>query len=131
MSKHSQPKLQTFGAIALCLALSGCAWWPGWKEEGSISISKKAADRAPLDLPDPRPIRPTAVEWIVVTPENVSKVWAELKKKNVDLVLFAVTDDGYEILATDMAQIRNFMAQQHEIIIKYREYYEPKRPEQK
>lgn len=131
MSSHSKSKLQTIGAVILCLNLSGCAWLPWWKSEDPIVINKKAVERTPLALPDPSPVRPTAVEWLVVTPENVDKVWELLKKKNADLVLFAVTDDGYETLATDMAQIRNYMAQQREIIIRYREYYEPKKPETK
>ena len=38
-----------------------------------------------------------------------------------------LTDDGYEELAIDMAEIRAFIAQQREIIAKYREYYEPKK----
>lgn len=125
MSFDRKSKLQALGAIALCLNLSGCALF-GWDSERSITINKKAIERTPLNLPDPKPIKPTAVEWIVVTPENITKVWEDLKKKNTDLVLFAVTDNGYETLATDMAQIRNFLAQQHEVIVKYREYYEPK-----
>jgi hypothetical protein len=47
------------------------------------------------------------------------------------MVLFALTDDGYEELATDMAQIRAFVSQQREIMVKYREYYEPKKTEEK
>lgn len=124
-------KILSLPIFVLCAALSGCAWLPGWKEESSISISKKSADRTPLNLPDPSPIKPTAVEWIVVTPENINQVWERLKAKHADLVLFAITDDGYEILSTDMAQIRNYMAQQREIIIRYREYYEPKKDEKK
>jgi hypothetical protein len=65
------------------------------------------------------------VKWILITPENAEKVWEDLRKDNVDLVLFAITDEGYEELAVSMAEIRNFISQQRAIIIKYKEYYEP------
>ena len=110
--------------IALSLSLQGCALF-GWRSEEPIKIEKKAADRTPLNLPMPAPLKPSSPQWIVITPENAEKIWAELRKRNVDLVLFALTDDGYEELSVDAASIRNFIATQREIIIKYREYYEP------
>jgi hypothetical protein len=42
-------------------------------------------------------------------------------------VLFALTAEGYERLAMDIARIRNFIQQQREITNKYRNYYEPKK----
>jgi len=113
-------------AIAvLVTTLQGCSLL-GWKSVEPITIEKKAVERTRLNLPDPTPLKPGQLQWIVITPQNAERVWAELRSKNIDLVLFALTDDGYEELAVDMAQIRNFLAQQREIIIKYREYYEPK-----
>jgi hypothetical protein len=109
----------------VAIGLQGCALFSGWKNEKPVIIEKKAADRTPLNLPMPAPLKPTSPQWIVITPENAERVWAELKKRNVDLVLFALTDDGYEELSVDAANIRNFIATQREIIIKYREYYEP------
>lgn len=109
---------------AVTVSLQGCALF-GWKSEEPIKIETKASDRTPLNLPMPAPLRPSSPQWIVITPENAERVWAELKKRNVDLVLFALTDDGYEELSVDSANIRNFIATQREIIIKYREYYEP------
>lgn len=66
-----------------------------------------------------------APKWILITPENADKVFAELKEKKVDLVLFGLTDEGYEELAINMAELRNFIASQRAIIIKYKDYYEP------
>ena len=109
--------------------LQGCALL-GWKALEGIEIKKKAVDRTPLNLIDPQPLKPTAPQWRVITPENQAQVFAELKSKNIDQVLFALTDDGYEELAIDIAQIRALIAQQREIIIKYREYYEPKKKDE-
>jgi hypothetical protein len=36
-----------------------------------------------------------------------------------------MTDKGYEQLSLTMAEIRNYIAQQRAILIKYKEYYEP------
>ena len=119
--------------IAVIIAasmLQGCALL-GWKALEGIEIKKKAVDRTPLNLADPQPLKPTAPQWRVITPENQAQVFAELKSKNIDLVLFALTDDGYEELSVDIAQIRALIAQQRDIIVKYREYYEPKKTEEK
>ena len=119
--------------IAIIIAasmLQGCALL-GWKALEGIEIKKKAVDRTPLNLADPQPLKPTAPQWRVITPENQAQVFAELKSKNIDQVLFALTDDGYEELSVDIAQIRALIAQQRDIILKYREYYEPKKTEEK
>lgn len=65
------------------------------------------------------------MEWFVMTPQNAEQVWTRLKEQNVDLVVFALTDDGYQELAMTMAEVRNYIASQRAIIIKYKEYYEP------
>ena len=119
--------------IAVIIAasmLQGCALL-GWKAIEGIEIKKKAVERTPLNLVDPQPLKPTAPQWRVITPENQAQVFAELKSKNIDQVLFALTDDGYEELSVDIAQIRALIAQQRDIIVKYREYYEPKKVEEK
>ena len=119
--------------IAVIIAasmLQGCALL-GWKALEGIEIKKKAVDRTPLNLADPQPLKPAAPQWRVITPENQAQVFAELKSKNIDQVLFALTDDGYEELSVDIAQIRALIAQQRDIIVKYREYYEPKKTEEK
>ena len=73
----------------------------------------------------PPPLKARGMDWFVVTPENIDRVWAKLKEKNVDLVVFALTDDGYQELAMTMAEVRNYIATQRAIIVKYKEYYEP------
>jgi hypothetical protein len=76
-------------------------------------------------------LAPKPVEWILITPQNADEVWAKLKEKNADLVLFGLTDDGYEELAMTIAELRNFIATKRQIIIKYKEYYEPEKQEEK
>ena len=113
--------------IPMIMGLQGCALL-AWNAVKPVEIQKKAVERTPLNLADPQPLKPTSPNWIIITPANAEQVWAELRKRNADLVLFALTDDGYEELAVDMAQIRTFIAQQREIIVRYRQYYEPPKP---
>ena len=118
----------------LSLLVSGCASFGnlfGGTSVKPVEIQTKVIERTPLNLSDPAPVRGRELEWIVVTPDNVEEAWQRLRDKNVDLVLFAITDEGYEALASNMSEIRNYMAQQRTIIIKYREYYEPKQQDSK
>jgi len=95
-----------------------------------VEIQKRAVERTPLNLPDPAPPRARELEWIIVTPDNASAVWQRLRDANTDVVVFALTDDGYETLSLTIAELRNFIAQQRAIILKYREYYEPKKADE-
>ena len=118
-------------AITLPLLISGCSAL-GWKSDvKTVEIQTKAVERTPLNLAEPEPLKGREIEWIIVTPENAEEVWKKLREKNVDLVLFAITDDGYETLALSMAEIRNYIARQRGVIIKYKEYYEPRKDEPK
>jgi hypothetical protein len=77
----------------------------------------------------PNPVTAKPIEWIIITPENAEQVWAKLKEANADIVLLGLTDNGYEQLAVTIAELRNMIAAQRQIIIKYKEYYEPEKKE--
>ena len=125
MNVH-QSLIRTTGLLLVASLLSGCASFGLFGARTKpVEIEIKAAERTRLNLPDPAPLRNAPVEWILVTPANAEQVFANLKAKNVDLVLFGLTDDGYESLSVTMAELRNHIATQRQIIIKYREYYEP------
>lgn len=111
--------------------LSGCASFSlfGGSKVQPVEIQTVAVERTRLNLADPAPLRPRTPQWIVITPENAEQVWKDLESRNANLVLFAITDRGYEELSVTMAEIRNFINTQRQIIIKYREYYEPVEPE--
>jgi hypothetical protein len=113
--------------------LSGCASFSLFGNKVKpVEIQTKAVERTPLNLREPTPLKPRGFDWILITPENSEEVWQKLRDKNVDLVLIGLTDEGYEELAITMAEIRNFIAMQKAIIIKYKEYYEPtKTPDSK
>jgi hypothetical protein len=116
-----------FILIITPLILGGCASFSLFgQREKPVVIETRAVERTRLDLPQPAPLTPRTTRWIVITPENAEKVWADLRTRGVDLVLFAVTDDGYEEMAMTQSEIRNYINAQRLIIMKYQEYYEPK-----
>jgi hypothetical protein len=127
--------LRSSTLVISLLLLSGCAF-PGLglfskTDVKPVEIVSKPIERSRLDLPDPKPLKGREFEWFIITPENADEVFNKLKEKNVDLVLIGLTDVGYEELAMTMAEVRNLIAQQRTIIIKYKEYYEPTREESK
>jgi hypothetical protein len=89
-----------------------------------LEIFKTEVPRAKLDLPDPETPKIQDLNWIIITSENADEVFAKLKEKNIDPVLFGLTDDDYETLAVNFAQIRAYMIKQKLTLDQYREYYE-------
>lgn len=102
----------------LAISLVGCA---GVKP---ITVQTQEVARQPLALALPAPVRITPVTWTLVTPANADEVFAAMAERGDDLVLFTITADGYKDLAVTMAELRNLIATQRAIIIKYQQYYE-------
>ena len=103
------------------LLLNGCAGL-AVKEIQSYKIEKK---REPLALADPKPLELQDIDWIIITKDNADEVFEKIKNdKNGDYALFALTDNGYEKLALNFADIRNKIAEQRQIILSYKDYYE-------
>jgi hypothetical protein len=67
----------------------------------------------------------------VITPDNADAVWERLAKEDEDVVVFAITADGYQQLAVTIAELRNLIATQRLMIKQYRDYYEPARKDNK
>lgn len=88
-----------------------------------IEITAKPVERPVLTLPQVDQIRSRDVEWIIITPENYQQVFEDLKKKNVDVVLIGLTDQGYEALSKNIGDIQVLVRQQQAIIAAYEKYY--------
>lgn len=74
----------------------------------------------------PDPIKTKPIDWYVITPENAEGTFKRLEEKGQDMVVFAITSDGYQQLAITISELRNLINTQRNIIIKYKEYYETK-----
>ena len=119
--------------ILLLSSISGCATFSLFDKEPDvkpIEVVTKPVEKTPLDLPMPDPLKLESVKWRIVTPENIDKVWEQLGAEGGNVVLFALTEDGYKTLSLNFAQIRNFILTQNETLIKYRLYYEPEKKQE-
>jgi hypothetical protein len=86
-------------------------------------------DKTPLDLANPDPLKLKPMQWIVITPANQEEVFKSIEESGVDPAVFALTPDGYQALAITIGELRNLINTQKNIILKYKEYYEPKKSE--
>jgi hypothetical protein len=110
----------------LATNLAGCASFGLFgSREKPITVSTVPLEKTPLALPDPAPLKSKPIQWVVITPANADVVWERMAQDDEDVVVFALTADGYQQLAVTIAELRNLIATQRVIIQKYREYYEP------
>jgi len=103
-------------------------WKTTEKEEvKEVVVKQKAVEKTRLNLshPDPVDLSKRNITWKIVTQDNATQVFADLENNAVDPVFFALTDDGYKELSLTIAELRNYIALQRSIIVKYKEYYEP------
>ena len=91
-----------------------------------LDVFTTEVERQPLDLPKPLTPKLEEIKWTIITSENADEIFKKLKEGGIDPVLFGLTDEGYEALSKNFAQIRAYMLQQDEIIKSYKEYYEGK-----
>lgn len=117
-------------SLLLATSLSGCGTFSFGGKVKPIEVVTKAQEKTALDIPSPDPLRLKPIEWTLVTPGNSDEVFAQLENAGENLVLFTLSADGYQQLAITIAELRNYINTQRTIILKYKEYYEPKKPEE-
>ena len=79
----------------------------------TIEITRPAPIVPEVDQLNLRPIN-----WVVITPENINDTFAKMKTGEV--VLFALTKDGYENLALNLSDVRSNIQQYKQIIAVYK-----------
>ena len=63
-------------------------------------------------------------QLIVINKDNYEKVFKKLQEGKKDIVLFGLTDDGYEQLAINFAQVRKYIMLNRNVLMQYKKYYE-------
>ena len=89
-----------------------------------IQVTTVEVSKTPLNIQSPEPLKMYDVEWIIVTKDNAMELFEQLKSDGGEYSVFALTDTGYESLQINSTNIRNIIAEQRQIIISYKEYYE-------
>jgi hypothetical protein len=105
--------------ILTTFLISGCS------TVQKLDVFSTEVERVPLKLESPVTPEMEEIKWVIITSENAEQVFAKLQEQGSDPVLFGLTDDGYETLSKNFAQIRAYMIQQSTVLDQYREYYEP------
>ena len=105
--------------ILITFLISSCA------STKQLEIFTKEVERMPLDLEIPSVVVLDQINWKIINEGNQQEVFAELKKANIDPVLFSLTDEDYELLQKNNVQLRNQIIRYKAIIEAYKEYYEP------
>ena len=100
------------------IVLSGCS------SVRQLEIFKTEVERAPLNLPQPEAAKMEKIKWVIINSENAEEVFAKMKEQGKDPVLFGLSDEDYELLSKNFAQIRAYMIKQQKVIDAYKEYYE-------
>ena len=104
--------------IIIGLLLTGCS---GVKK---LSIFKEEVKRQELQLEKPTPLQLEKIKWIIITSENADEVFKKMEEQGLDPVLFGLTDNDYQLIAKNFAQIRNQLKITNDLLDKYKQYYE-------
>ena len=94
-----------------------------------IQVTTVEVSKTPLNLQNPDPLKLQNVEWIIITKDNANEIFERIKSAGGEYALFAVEDTGYEKLQINFTDIRNKLAEQRQLLLAYREYYEPSEPQ--
>ena len=117
MAKHSI--VNVLGCGLVILLLSNCSSAP-IKE---VKITTRSIDKPNLILPKVDKVEMRDIEWFAITPKNFEEQFKKIKKSGRPLVVFALTDEGYEKLSLNFGDIRALVQQQKTIIAAYEKYY--------
>ena len=103
----------------LAVFLSSCS-----ESVQEIQVTTVEVSKTPLNLPNPDPLKLQDVEWIIITKDNAMEIFEKLKAAGGEYALFAVEDTGYEKIQINYTDIRNKLAEQKQLLLAYKEYYE-------
>ncbi len=112
--------IKIISVIALSLLLTNCSILG----EKVIKVLTQEQSREKLNLKTPTLEEMEKLRWIVITSNNAKEVFAKMQAEGLDPVLFGLSDEDYELLAKNFAQIRSTLKQTQDILDRYKDYYE-------
>lgn len=113
--------MKNVSLLIASMLLFGCA-------SDKIEIQSAIVDRPKLELSSPTPIKMNDVKWVIITKENFQEV---LKNTKGPIAFFALTENGYENLSLNMAEIKRYILEQKLIISSYKDYYDGEEEKEK
>ena len=109
-------------ASALGFGLAGCSLLSPPVQK--IEVSTTPVEKPKLVLPKADQLFQRPIEWIIITPENAEEAFKSIQGRGRPILLFGVTDKGYENLALNLSDLRAYLQQQKAIIAAYENYYQ-------
>jgi hypothetical protein len=88
-----------------------------------IVIDSQPITRPSLTLPLVDRYNARNVEWIIITPENAEEVFSDISQTGKPVVVFALTEEGYENISLNTSEALRVILQQQSVIDGYRAYY--------
>mgnify|MGYP000226776241 FL=1 len=119
LQRNQKSILNVLVWLTLVTFLTSCS---GVKQ---LSIFKEEVKRQELNLDKPTPLQLEQIKWIIITSENADEVFKKMEEQGLDPVLFGLTDNDYQLIAKNFAQIRNQLKITNDLLDKYKQYYEP------
>jgi hypothetical protein len=110
--------IQSTLIVLMLLTITACSSIPQ-----VLNVDAKPVERTPIVLPDVDKFVSRDVEWIIITPENVDEVFAQLRDNDTRVVVFAIDENGWTNLSLNMADLLKLVQQQKSIIAAYEQYY--------
>jgi len=104
--------------LAGILTLSGCS------SIKQLDIFTMEVEREPLALEKPDIKQLEKLKWIIITSENADEVFKKMKEQGIDPVIFGLSDNDFQLLSKNFAQIRAHMMKLNVMIDEYKDYYE-------
>lgn len=105
--------------LILTLNVSGCSFLKPEKEIPVVSC-----ERQHLNLPPVPPLKLDDVNWLIVDLENSQSTFEQLKSRNIDTVLFSLTDEDYKNLSLNNLVVLQHVLKLNDQLNAYKQYYE-------
>ena len=106
--------------MILILTLTGCLGSLRKSEPIVVTQPKIIKQNIPIQA-RPKQLQLTDVRWYVVSEANLEEFLEKFKEEEGLLAFMAISAQGYENLAMDIADMRRYILQQKDIILYYEE----------
>jgi hypothetical protein len=106
--------------MILILTLTGCLGSLRKSEPIVVTQPQIIKQNIPIQA-RPKQLQLTDVRWYVVSETNLDEFLAKFKEEEGLLAFMAISAQGYENLAMDIADMRRYILQQKDIILYYEE----------
>ena len=116
-------KLITLALLSATIVTVGCASTDEIDSVTPVVVQTAPLSRPTLSLPQIDRFIARPVEWLVITPDNVDEMFARLESAGQAVVIFGVSERGYENIALNASESLRVIVQQRAVIDGYERYY--------